>query len=130
MIGAGNGAAALGVAEHMTREKTVPAALRDEREAVENRIHGLRRELASMLDGTTSNDDEHDPEGATVAYERAQVSSLLDRALRERDELELAVRRVQEGHYGTCERCAARIGPQRLEALPAARRCVDCATRR
>ena len=66
----------------MTREEAVPAALADEREAVQNRIHGLRRELDSMLDGTTSNDDEHDPEGSTVAYERAQVSSLLDRALR------------------------------------------------
>lgn len=97
---------------------------------MENRIHGLQRELESMLEGTTSNDDEHDPEGATVAYERAQVSSLLDRALRERAELELAVRRVQEGRYGTCERCGAGIGPQRLEALPAARRCVNCASKR
>ena len=114
----------------MTREEAVPAALADEREAVQNRIHGLRRELDSMLDGTTSNDDEHDPEGSTVAYERAQVSSLLDRALREREELELAARRAREGRYGTCERCGEHIGAQRLEALPAARRCVACTTKR
>lgn len=113
----------------MTREKAVPAALKDEREAVENRIHGLRRELDAMIADATSHDDEHDPEG-TTAYERAQISSLLDRALRERDELEQAVQRVRSGDYGRCERCGQTIGPQRLEALPAARRCVDCATRR
>ena len=113
----------------MTREKAVPAALADEREAVENRIHGLRRELDAMVDDAAGHDDEHDPEG-TTAYERAQISSLLDRALRERDELEQAVQRARAGDYGRCERCGGSIGPQRLEALPAARRCVGCVSQR
>ena len=104
----------------------LPAALVEVRDAVVNRIHGLRRELEAMLVGTTSNDDEHDPEGATVAFERAQLSSLLDRALRERDELELATQRVHDGSYGRCETCGEDIGPQRLEALPAVRRCLPC----
>lgn len=114
----------------MTGEAVVPEALTQERDAVENRIHGLRRELDAMLEGTTSNDDEHDPEGATVAFERAQISSLLDRALRERAELESALQRVHDGSYGWCESCGRGIGPHRLEALPAVRRCLDCTTAR
>ena len=38
-----------------------------------------------------------------------------------------ALRRLARGTYGTCERCAAPIPFGRLEAIPHARRCVDCA---
>ncbi|RJK97536.1 TraR/DksA family transcriptional regulator [Vallicoccus soli] len=72
-------------------------------------------------------DDEHDPEGATIAFERAQVDHLLQQALRTRDELEGALRRVADGTYGTCASCGRPIAPARLEARPGATRCIDCA---
>lgn len=78
----------------------------------------------------TSNDDEHDPEGVTVAFERAQAQDLLQRARNELEALDAARQRVSDGTYGVCERCGMDIGEGRLEALPAATRCVRCVDRR
>jgi DnaK suppressor protein len=43
--------------------------------------------------------------------------------------LEEALRRVEKGTYGTCEECAAKIPPRRLEAFLAARLCIKCQAR-
>jgi RNA polymerase-binding transcription factor DksA len=74
-------------------------------------------------------DDEHDPEGATVAFERAQVSELLERARAQLIEIDAALRRLDRGEYGRCERCGVTIPADRLEAQPATRVCVGCAAR-
>jgi RNA polymerase-binding transcription factor DksA len=72
-------------------------------------------------------DDEHDPEGATIGYERAQLTSLLA-AVRERIvEVDDALRRVDAATYGVCEGCGQAIAAERLAARPFARRCMACA---
>jgi RNA polymerase-binding transcription factor DksA len=92
--------------------------------------------LTQRLDGIkeasawSTGDDEHDPEGVTVAFERAQVAGLLELARDELRELDLAEARIRGGTYGECLRCGRAIGSERLEALPAVRTCVDCADRR
>jgi DnaK suppressor protein len=103
-----------------------------ERAAAMARIGSLQRRLTSIREVSTwtSTDDEHDPEGATIAYERAQVQGLLADAQRELDALERATARLDEGAYGVCERCGKAIAPERLEALPATTTCITCATRR
>ncbi|TDC66862.1 TraR/DksA family transcriptional regulator [Actinomadura sp. GC306] len=72
-------------------------------------------------------DDEHDPEGATIAFERARIDSSLSRARAHLAEIDDALRRVREGTYGTCERCGGPIAPGRMEARPTARTCITCA---
>lgn len=42
-------------------------------------------------------------------------------------DVEQALQRVADGTYGRCERCGKPIGEARLEAMPTARRCLDCA---
>ncbi|MER7013569.1 TraR/DksA C4-type zinc finger protein [Saccharopolyspora sp. NPDC000359] len=103
-----------------------------ERASALARIESLRRQLAAIGDDSTwtGADDEHDPEGATLAYERAQLQGLLADARRELDELDRAVSRWREGTYGVCERCGKDIAWQRLEALPAATTCIKCASSR
>ena len=76
----------------------------------------------------TNADDEHDPEGATIAFERSQVDALVRQAQQQLTEIEVAERRVADGTYGTCETCGAPIGAARLEARPTARVCIACAT--
>ena len=95
-------------------------------------IESLQRNMTAIRDTSTwtSTDDEHDPEGATIAYERAQVRSFLDDAHRDLEALERAGARVDAGTYGACERCGKAIAPERLAALPAAATCIACATRR
>ena len=75
-------------------------------------------------------DDEHDPEGATIAFEREQVAALLAQARRSGDDLRSALDRVAQGTYGRCEACGRPIGAGRLDARPTARTCIACAGRR
>jgi RNA polymerase-binding transcription factor DksA len=49
--------------------------------------------------------------------------ALLDRARTDLDDVDAALRRLEEGSYGRCESCGAPIGEARLLALPAARYC-------
>ncbi|GAB3762370.1 RNA polymerase-binding protein DksA [Nocardioides ginsengisegetis] len=73
-------------------------------------------------------DDEHDPEGATIAFERSQVSALVLQVRGHLAEVEAAIQRLEDGTYGTCERCGQPIGKARLEARPAAATCIGCAS--
>ncbi|GAA0579968.1 hypothetical protein GCM10010172_76170 [Paractinoplanes ferrugineus] len=72
-------------------------------------------------------DDEHDPEGATIGFERAQLTSLLGAARERIAEVDDALGRVDAGTYGICERCGQPIAAERLEARPFARWCIACA---
>jgi DnaK suppressor protein len=72
-------------------------------------------------------DDEHDPEGATIAYERSQIDALVRQARLHVVEVDAALKRLQSGTYGTCEGCGEAIGADRLEVRPVARTCIQCA---
>ncbi|TCJ00027.1 TraR/DksA C4-type zinc finger protein [Aeromicrobium sp. IC_218] len=83
--------------------------------------------IVSASEGSNA-DDEHDPEGATIAFERAQVEALADQARRRADEARAALARLDAGTYGTCERCGEPIPPERLAARPTASLCLRCAS--
>lgn len=72
-------------------------------------------------------DDEHDPEGATIGFERAQVTALVAAARRHLGEIDAAEARLRAGTHGICERCGDRIADERIVARPTARRCIRCA---
>jgi DnaK suppressor protein len=106
------------------------ARLAEDRAVVQARIASLTRELAGVVEATAlvATDDEHDPEGASTAFERQQVSALLAQATRRVGELDAALARLEAGTYGRCDRCGGAIAPGRLEARPAARTCIACAS--
>ena len=91
---------------------------------------GLAAELAAVVDASdrANLDDEHDPEGSTVGYERARVASLLDVVRSRRRDLAAAAERLRTGTYGRCASCGQPIGPERLSAYPTAVECVGCVT--
>src|SRR3954454_3033770 len=107
------------------------------------RLAALQSEHRSVVDASRDSnaDDEHDPEGATIAFERAQGDALarggagrlpsIDRALAQVDALardaaarllsiDRALAQVDDGTYGVCETCGAAIPEGRLEARPTA----------
>lgn len=89
----------------------------------------LDDELEAIMESTASvPDDEHDPEGSTVGYERARVTALLASAHQEIESLSAGLERVAADTYGRCEGCGRDIGAERLAAVPTATRCVACAT--
>jgi DnaK suppressor protein len=100
-----------------------------ERAAALAQIAALTREFDEVVAASRASnaDDEHDPEGATIAFERQQVAALLEQARRRLADVEAAVRAVEAGSYGVCETCGRPIGAERLAARPAARTCIDCA---
>jgi RNA polymerase-binding transcription factor DksA len=76
----------------------------------------------------TNADDEHDPEGATIAFERSQLAAHVAHVQGHLTEVKGAIERLDAGTYGICERCGQAIGKARIEARPAARECVRCAS--
>ena len=113
----------------MTALDDVRRRLADERRRTEERLAQLTQDFDAVVAASrdTNADDEHDPEGATIAFERSQVDALVRQAQQQLTEIEVAVRRVADGTYGTCETCGAPIGEARLEARPTARVCIACA---
>ena len=116
----------------MTGQADAYERLAAERALVLERLTGLERELRGIIESadTAGTDDEHDPEGATIAFERQYVAALIGQARAHLAEIDAAVRRLAEGSYGTCERCGRPIGAARLAARPVATTCMDCAGRR
>jgi len=103
--------------------------LEAERLAAAAQIESLTREFDEMVAASRASnaDDEHDPEGATIAFERQQVVALLEQARLRLADVEAALVRRDAGDYGICENCGRPIAPERLAARPAARTCIDCA---
>jgi RNA polymerase-binding transcription factor DksA len=87
---------------------------------------GHRDIVAAAVDSNL--DDEHDPEGATIAFERAQVEALIVQARHRLAEVDAALARLDSGSYGRCLACGEAIAPARLEARPTARTCITCAS--
>ena len=109
----------------------IEAALRRDRAATLAQLEQLRRDLDDVVTAAAdvATDDEHDPEGATIAYERSRTTALLAQAEAHLAEIALAVDRLAAGTFGTCDRCGRSVGTERLQARPVARTCIDCAAR-
>lgn len=104
------------------------ALLAKRAEALE-RLRGLDASFTDIVEAAQDSnlDDEHDPEGTTVAVARAQVSSLAVETRLQLEAIDAALARVRSGAYGTCSRCGEAIDPARLEVLPATTSCISCA---
>ncbi len=110
-------------------ESTARRFLGAERKATLARIRAMTTEFEGIVAASAGSniDDEHDPEGATLAFERAQVMALLDEARSYLGDLDHAIAKLAVGVYAVCERCGAQIASERLAARPAARTCMQCA---
>ena len=108
---------------------TTREVLLAERARARGRAAALEREFAGIAAAASEpgTDDEHDPEGATLAFERQHTAALLERAVEQIAEIDAAIRRLDEGTYGICVQCGQPVGEGRLAARPAAATCVRCA---
>ena len=95
--------------------------LQEVREAAGNLSEGAKEAAEREL----SSADQHPAELATETMERELDQSVVLHAEAEIAEIEAAVRRLDEGTYGRCEECGQPISDARLEAMPAARFCLE-----
>ena len=79
------------------------------------------RESVAELSGL----DQHQADLGTETFEREKDLSILEQIEAELADVEHAIRRLDDGTYGTCEACGRPISEERLEALPATRLCHE-----
>src|ERR1051326_1109216 len=98
--------------------------LAGERAGVLARLAGLERELAAVIEasGSAGTDDEHDPEGATVAFERQHLAALASQDREHMGHIDAGMLPLAGGTYGTRERCGQPVGDARLAARPVSTR--------
>src|SRR6266542_592171 len=104
--------------------------LEAERQQALRRLAGLTGDFNQVVAASrdANADDEHDPEGSTTAFERAQAAALVLQVQGHLAEVEAAIERLAAGTYGICARCGQPIAKARLEARLAARTCIGCAS--
>src|SRR5262249_29405412 len=119
-------------AQGMTEPGDPRAVLAAARQRALARLASLEREFGGVVEAArgAGTDDEHDPEGATLAFERQHVAALAQAAREHLADIDAALARLADGSYGTCQACGQPIGAARLAARPAARTCVGCTRRR
>ena len=91
-------------------------------------LHDALEGIDAARDALGSTDDEHDPEGATIAVERAQLVGLLADAEQALVAVDKVADRLAAGIYERCATCGGDIGRERLAARPTTDRCVACAS--
>lgn len=102
------------------------------RERFETLRQTIRQELLAAKDEryTELAGRVHDSGDESVADLLADVSlAVIDRHVREIQDIERALLRLADGSYGICIDCESDIGYGRLHAYPTAKRCRDCQIR-
>jgi DnaK suppressor protein len=108
-----------------------PETLRTELQRRRRVILETTRRAAAELDALRS--AERDPEfeeGAQAEHEAFTLARLGEAQRRELQHIDAAIARLDAGEYGLCNDCGQEIDPRRLQALPYALLCTECATRR
>lgn len=115
----------------MTSDAPPADAQVDYRQLLEEERADLRGQLAELGygDGGGLNYDPNFADTSQVSAERGEAAALAGQLREALSEVEAALTRLAEGRYGHCEVCGKPIGQPRLEAKPAARRCINCASR-
>jgi RNA polymerase-binding transcription factor DksA len=79
-------------------------------------------------DGARDSFDENFADVGQVTAERGEVDAIVGSLLDVLDDVEHALGKIEAGTYGTCDDCGVAIAAPRLEAMPAARQCIECAS--
>jgi RNA polymerase-binding protein DksA len=108
--------------------ETHKASLLEERERVAAEIAELDAELSKSLEDTSGESpyDQHMAETAGVTLDREIDLSLEGNARARLAQIDRALRKIEDGSYGQCDKCGKVIGEARLEIAPYSTLCVDC----
>ena len=108
---------------------TTHASLRDQLEEERTRLRDPLRQLGRGPDAELDFDEGFADSGQVTA-ERGEVDALAGKLLETLREIDDALAKFDAGTYGRCESCGQPIAEARLEAMPAARYCITCASKR
>lgn len=97
------------------------------RQQLEERLAELQVRLENIKKDVTR---AHSGDSAEQAQERENdevVDAIGNETAQSIKIVQAALGRIADGSYGTCKECGENIGQARLEAMPEATRCVECA---
>ncbi|MFM8267119.1 MAG: TraR/DksA family transcriptional regulator [Ilumatobacteraceae bacterium] len=104
--------------------------------SVRRELEGVRDEIAGRIDTLRAGAEmptggisfgKRVGEGTSIAIERFAEVAVHDQLVQQLAAVEAALARLDDGTYGSCEKCGGAIGAERLEAMPWARHCISCA---
>ena len=102
----------------------------DYRALLEEERRDLQAKLGELgVGGDSLIYDSNFTDSSQVTAERSEAETLVASLRETLEDVERAIGKLEEGTYGRCESCGNEINPVRLEAMPAARYCIDCASR-
>ena len=106
--------------------------LEAERARVVAAIENLRNENPGTVEDETGDEtyDQHPADVATAMHDRELDYGIAENEQQLLGEIDDALQRIEDGTYGICTNCGKSIPPERLEALPWAQLCIDCAKTR
>jgi DnaK suppressor protein len=90
----------------------------------------VRSQLAKVGPGSALEFDDGFADSGQVTAERGEAEALAGTLLETLQDIDDALVKLEAGSYGRCEECGNEIAPARLEAMPAARLCITCASGR
>jgi DnaK suppressor protein len=102
-------------------------ALEDERDRLQQAREAVHHD-GSLLEETGDlaiGSGDHIADSASETYMRELDEGLEENADHLLDEIEAALRRIDDGSYGLCSACGREISVERLEAVPYATLCID-----
>jgi RNA polymerase-binding transcription factor DksA len=110
-------------------KKQVRGRLEEERERLQRVLAGLQADAGTTGDAAAiaeqSSYDQHPADIGSEVFEHEKNQSLLEQVESELSEIDFAFQRLEAGDYGICQACRKRIPAERLDAMPAARFCVE-----
>jgi len=102
-------------------------ALTDRRDELQAEYNQTINEITELQrDRLTDSAGDDQADTGTKTFEREQEITLANNLLERINQVERALERLGEGHYGYCERCGNAIPVERLAAFPSATLCVSC----
>jgi DnaK suppressor protein len=100
------------------------------RAALEAERATLRRQLDELgVSNGVGSFDANFADSSQVTAERGETEALVATLVESLRATEHALGKVADGSYGTCESCGQAIAPARIEAMPEARLCINCAAK-
>ncbi|MEA2448472.1 MAG: DnaK suppressor protein [Thermoleophilaceae bacterium] len=103
----------------------VEARLRERAEEIARQRASIRAEDEGTRSGELSDYDQHPADQGTDTHDQELDAGTELMLEAQAEQVELALRRLAEGTYGTCIDCGNEIPAARLEAMPEAIRCVE-----
>ncbi|MEA2477982.1 MAG: hypothetical protein QOC87_2181, partial [Actinomycetota bacterium] len=112
--------------------KAIRAGLEEKRAELQARQEDLEEDSFDSTQSEITGEvglDEDFADAGTATFERERDLSIRNNIFDLVDQMTRAIARIDEGTYGTCERCGRPIDAARLKELPYALLCLDCKRR-